>query len=184
MNKISLSLLLAIFISTHSYAFISMQIEPIVGYERVQKLIPDKHTVDRLHYGARLSLGVPFLAGEATYIRAYDTEEFPSDNLTVKDTTDKAQLGLRGSFKLIGVIRASARVGGQASQNVHEEIVSGVSTKTTETIKVHPYAGAGLIVQLGRLFQFKADVTTVFTKWPDMNYNEYQATAGFAVKFP
>lgn len=161
-----------------------MQIEPIVGYERVQKLVPDKHTVDRLHYGARLSLGVLFLTAEATYIRANDTEEFPSQNLTVKDTTDKAQLGLRGSFKLIGVIRASARAGGQASQNTHEETRNGVYTKEVETIKVHPYAGAGLIVQLGRLFLFKSDVTTVFTKWPDMNYNEYQVTAGFAVKFP
>lgn len=182
-NFFTLILLLGLF-SENAFALISMNIEPIVGYERVQKLVPDKHTVDRLHYGARISLGIPLISAEATYIRSNDTEEFPSDNLTVKDTTDKVQLGLRGSFQLIGVVRLSARAGGQASQNVHEEILAGVSTKVTETIKVHPYAGAGLMIQLGRLFIFKSDVTTVFTKFPDMNYNEYQLTAGFAVKFP
>ncbi len=171
-------------LSNLSHALISMNIEPIVGYERVQKLIPERHTKDRLVYGARLSLGIPLVSVEASYLRANDTEDFTDLGLSIKDTTDKAQLGLRSSIKLLGVLRASARAGGQASLNVHEETLNGVTRKDIETLKVHPYAGAGLIFQLGKLFQFRADLTTVFVEFPNFNNNEYQLTAGFAVKFP
>lgn len=183
MKKILGYLLLSCF-SSASFALISMNVEPIVGYERVQKLVPDRHYKDRVHYGLRVSLGVPLLSVEAAYLRSNDTEEFTDLGLTIKDTTDKAQLGLRSSFKFHGIVRLTARAGGQAKLNVHEEIRNGVATKDIETLKVDPYAGAGFIFQLGKLFQFRSDLTVVFTKFPDMNYNEYQLTAGFAVKFP
>src|SRR5687767_3267052 len=70
-------------------------IEPIIGYERVQKVLPTQHTKDRLIYGARLTLGIPLLSAEAEFTRGTDTENFPSDDLTIKDTDDKLKLGLR-----------------------------------------------------------------------------------------
>ena len=39
-------------------------IEPVVGYERVQKVLPTPHTKDRLMYGLRVLMGVPLLSLE------------------------------------------------------------------------------------------------------------------------
>ncbi len=43
---------------------IQSDIEPVIGYERVQKLVPTPHTSDRLVYGARAWLGFPLVAVE------------------------------------------------------------------------------------------------------------------------
>lgn len=172
------------FLSNEAHAIIRYTVEPIIGYERIQKLVPTKHTKDRLIYGARVLFGIPLISGEGEYTRGTDTEEFSSPALTVKDTTDKAKLGLRSTVKLIGVVYAFARAGAQAKQNVHEETLAGVTTKTTEPVIVKPYAGAGLTAKLGRNFRFDADFTVVFADTQNWRDFEYQTTAGIAVEFP
>lgn len=159
-------------------------LEPIVGYERVTKLVPTPHTKDRLIYGMRFTFGVPLLSGEAEYTRAMDTEDYPETNFSTKDTTDKVKLGLRSSFRLVGFLSAFARAGGQASRNIHEETLSGVHTREEEPIKYKPYAGAGLTARLARNFSFNSGLTVIFHDFPKMDHNDYELTAGFTVKFP
>ena len=90
-------------------------LEPVVGYERVQKLVPTAHTSDRLVYGARLTLGVPLLSVEAEYLRGTDTEAFPSNDLTTIDTDDKIKVGLRSRLALGSLLSFTLRAGGQAN---------------------------------------------------------------------
>ena len=158
--------------------------EPIIGYERVQKLVPSPHTKDRLLYGARYSLGLGFLGAEAEYTRSSDTENFPSSNLETQDTSDRLKIGARIRFLSLGILSASARLGGEASRNGHQETVSGNTTTTTEPIRYRPYAGAILNGRLGRSLGLHAGLTVIFRDFPDMAQNDYQATAGFSLKFP
>lgn len=159
-------------------------LEPIIGYERVQKWVPSPHTKDRLIYGARYNLGLGFLGAEAEYTRASDTESFPSSGLETQDTSDRLKLGARLRFFSLGIVSASARLGGEAYRNVHQETVSGITTTTTEPIRYRPYAGALLNGHLGRSLGVHAGLTAVFRDFPDMSQNDYQVTAGFSVKFP
>lgn len=160
------------------------ELEPIFGYERVQKLVPTPHTKDRLVYGVRYSLGVPLLSAEAEYTRGMDQESFPSSNLDTKDTADRLKVGIRSRVRMGSFLSAFARAGGEAYRNIHEETVSGATTKTEEPIKYSPYAGAGLNARLGKQFALNAGLTVIFRNFPVMTQNDYQATAGFTVKFP
>ena len=178
--------LLALFLvlPARAASLLIYEIEPIVGYERTQKLVPTRHTKDRLLYGARMTFGVPLIAGELEYTRATDNEDFPDDLLTTKDTEDRVKLGLKSQIRLGATINAFARAGGQASRNIHEETLNGVASKVEEPIKYKPYAGAGFTGKLGRHYLFTAGITVVFKEFPVMDKNEYQATAGFVVRFP
>src|SRR4051812_14131954 len=104
---------LGVFLSAaRAQALVLTSIEPIVGYERIQKFVPTPHTHDRLVYGARFTAGLLLLSVEGEYLRGMDTETFPS--MSTKDTTDKARLGLRSTFHFLGPISLFARAGGQA----------------------------------------------------------------------
>src|SRR6185503_13887742 len=129
-------------------------------------------------YGARVRGGVPLVAVEAEYTRGTDTEDFPADSLQTKDSADKLKLGLRSGFRLSSLLGASARAGVQASQNTHEETRSSVTSSVIEPVKYKPYAGAGLD------FNLSSKITVVFNDIHDLGQNEYQTTAGFAVRFP
>ena len=165
-------------------ALASLGIEPIVGYERAQMLIPHPHTKDRLVYGARATYGVLLISGEAEYLHTTSNEIFPELALSTRDTAEKAKVGVRSTVRMSGIIFGFARLGCQATRNKHEESRSGVNVVTTQPIKYHPYAGAGFRFRLGHNFQFTADVTTGFTDFPDMNKNEYQGVAGFVIVAP
>lgn len=187
MNK--LILVCAFLIPTAAFAEktrakFGFDIEPIVGYERVQKLIPTAHTSDRLVYGARVTAGFPLLAAEAEYLRGTDTESFPSQNLEVTEVSDKAKLGVRSSLALGKLVRLTARGGAQAKQNERTEVLNGVTTVTKDPLVYNPYAGAGLKVGLGKRFALSGDMVVVFGDFPNMDKNEYQVTLGFSVKLP
>lgn len=159
-------------------------LEPIVGYERVQKLVPTAHSRDRLVYGARATLGIPFLSLEAEYTRSTDTESFADTLTTITDTDDKARLGLRTRYQLLGLASLFVRGGVQARQTRHQTTVVAVSTTTTDPIVYNPYLGAGAQVHFGSQFSLTADVTTVFRSFPSFTDNDYMVTAGFVVSFP
>lgn len=163
---------------------LSLEIEPIVGYEHIQKLVPYRHTKERIVYGARVLAGIPLISAEAELTRGTDTELFPDRGLATKDTTDKAKLGLRATFRLIGVVYGFGRAGGQASKNRHEETRAGVTTVTEEPIYLKPYVGAGLRARLTHHFRFDADFTVIFHDTHNWKYYEYQTSAGFAIVFP
>ncbi len=183
-SKHAFLLVLVLFVLAPALAKIGVGVEPVIGYQRSQKLVPTPHTKDGLTYGARLTAGVPLISLEAEYLRGNDSEWFPDLDLTVKDESDKAKLGLRSTFPLVGFLSAFVRGGGQASRYKHTEVTGGVSAESTTPIKYYPYLGAGLRARLGRSVSLIGDVTTVFHNFPSMNDNEYQATAGFVVQFP
>lgn len=162
---------------------IGFSVEPIIGYDRVQKLTPTPHTSDRLVYGGRLIVGVPLLSIEAEYTHGTDSESFPTEGISTRDTADKGKLGLRSAIKLGKLVSFVARAGAQGSRTVHEETSGGVTTRTEGPIEYDPYAGAGLRVQLGRRskFSFGADVTAVITDTNDLSKNEYLLTSGFTI---
>lgn len=162
-----------------------LDIEPIIGYERVQKLVPTAHTRERLVYGARLTLGIPLVAAELEYTRGQDSESFTSPTLTVTDTTDKLKLGARSTIQLDRrTFSLVARAGVQARRNIHEEDNGVVSTRTEEAIEYDPYAGAGLRVRLGRRskLHFVADFVVVFNDFNDLSKNEYLLSSGFSLR--
>lgn len=164
---------------------LSLGLEPIIGYERVQKLIPTEHTTDRLVYGARLTAGFALLSLEGEYTQSKDSETFTSESLVVSDYAQKAKVGLRSTISLGGGIKAFARGGVQATQNKHIETTSGVETSNLiEPLETNPYAGAGFKVSMSNKISLTGDVVAVFKEWPNMNKNEYMTSLGFEVKVP
>lgn len=164
---------------------IQSDFEPIIGYERVQKLYPTPHTKDRLIYGARAWFGFPFIAVETEYLMGKDTESYTSPDRTYTDTDQKVKAGLRSQIRLASAFWFLLRAGAQATQNTHEETIAGVTTTTTNPFVFKPYAGAGLNIRLMNHLHFTAEVVTVFARYPDnWTDHEYQATAGFSIHFP
>lgn len=165
-------------------ALFKTEIEPIVGYERVQKIVPVAHTRDRWVYGARVTMGILWIAGEAEYTQGRDTEDFPAQTLRIVDVTDKAKLGLRFRFRLLRMLKLTVRGGAQAARNRHEETLAGVRTVVYQPIVYKPYLGAGLSFDFTKHFSFNGDLVTVFNDFPEFRNNEYMVTAGFVVRFP
>jgi len=184
-NSVAL-LILAVLWSIPSYGLLSTEIEPIIGYEREQKLVPTPHTKDRMVYGARAIVGFLILGAEAEYLRGQDTEDFPTLSFSTKDTSDKLKLGIRSTFRMGGLFALYLRAGGQATQSVHEETASGVTTVETKPLVYRPYAGVGLRAKLTKRVSVVGDITAVFSEYfPNgMDRNEYQTSLGFSVKFP
>src|SRR3954466_3399663 len=77
---------------------LAILLEPIVGYEQVQQVLPTRHSVNRLMYGARLSLGILILSIESEYTHSTVTETFT--NMSQVDTGDRLKVGLRSGFPL------------------------------------------------------------------------------------
>lgn len=164
---------------------LSLGLEPIIGYERVQKLVPTEHTNDRLVYGARLTLGFPLLSLEGEYTQSKDTETFTDQGLVVKDSAQKLKVGLRSTVSLTMALKAFARGGMQATRNEHTEETNGVQTAySKEPERWDPYAGAGFKVAIGRKLSLTGDVVAVFKQWPNMKKNEYLTSVGFEIKVP
>lgn len=167
-----------------NFGLFTVEIIPIVGYERIQKLVPTPHTKERIVYGARLITGLPLISAEVEYTRGTDNEDFPELRLFTKDETDKVKLGLRSVIRLVGIVYAFGRAGGQAKKNKHTETRNGVTTVTEDPIYVHPYIGAGVRARLGRNVRFEADFTFIFPDTKNFSNYEQQTTAGFAIAFP
>lgn len=166
-----------------SHNRVGLEVTPVVGYERTQKLLPEVRTTQRLIYGARIVWGVPIVAAEAEYLRAIDTETV--SGISVEDETDRAKIGVRSRLGLGQFVLFVLRAGAQATRNIHYETVGTTTTMTEEAIRYKPYAGAGFTMKLGRFFYANADLVAVFRDFPN-NYsqNDYQLSAGFTVRFP
>lgn len=177
-------LLVAAFGAQTAKAEITYTVEPVIGYERVQKLLPTPHMKQRLVYGARFTAGVSIVAAEAEALRGTDTENDLVTGNSYTDTEDKVRLGVRARLRLVRFMSFIVRGGGQASRNIHEATVGGVTTKTIEPIKYRPYLGAGLQIGLSSNIAFTADLTTVFRNFPSLNDNDYITTASLTIRFP
>jgi hypothetical protein len=163
---------------------LTYNVEPIIGYERTQKLLPTAHTRDRLVYGARITAGIPLVSAEAEYTRARDSEDFPALTQTIVETADRARIGLRSSLQLSGFLHAFLRAGAQASLSRHDTTTGGVLVSTVDPIRYRPYAGAGFRGRIASNISLNVDITTVFHDFPNMNNNDYLTTASLSVSFP
>ncbi|MCB0404002.1 MAG: hypothetical protein KDD51_04400 [Bdellovibrionales bacterium] len=162
-----------------------LDIEPLIGYERVRKLVPSVHTRDRLVYGGRLTLGVPLFSIETEYTRAQDSESFTSPTLSITDTTDKLKLGVRSSIQLDRYLFSFVlRAGVQAKRNVHEQGSGGAMVRTEEPLEYDLYAGTGLKVKLGQRAKVSlfADFVVVFNELNDFSQNEYLISSGLSLR--
>lgn len=159
-----------------------IQIEPIVGYEQVQQVIPTPHTNTRLFYGARAIAGLPLIALEAQFTRGMSQETFGTSSQT--NTGDRAKVGLRSSFRLSSMIWLFLRAGGEAALEKVVQVDNGVTTTTEFPIRYSPYAGTGARFWLTNKISATADVVAVFADVNDLRKTEFQATAGFALRLP
>jgi len=174
-------IVLSIFALAFEAKALGLDLEPVIGYERVQKFRPVEQTVDRMIYGLRILIGVPLIKLEIEGTRGQDTATFTSPELTTKDLSDKVKIGLRSGLRLGRLLTLSGRGGVQAEQNTHTETAAGVATITKDPVVPKPYAGAGLKVKLNPKISLSGDVVAVFKQWPDMDKNEYQTTLGINV---
>lgn len=184
LSLISLLFPCALHLQAQAASTFELNIEPLVGYELVQKILPNPHTKNRLMYGARVTAGIPLVSAEAEYTRSTDTETYPDQDLTIKDTDNKLKLGARSTLTLSRFFRFTLRAGGQAKQSTHEITEAGMTRTTTDPIVYRPYAGAGLSASLSSKINLSGTFTVVFNDFPNMSQNEYQTTLGFAVKLP
>lgn len=168
----------------HAISLLMVTAEPIVGYEKVQRIYPTKHTSEHMLYGVRATAGLMLFSLEGEWTRSRDTEVFPNLGLTTKDVDDKLKAGLRSTIHLLGILYGHARAGGQATKNVHQDIVGGVVTDTSTKMTIRPYAGAGISGRLGHYFEIEGDVTVVFRTPGNLKDNDYQATLGWVIRFP
>ena len=177
-------LFLMVLVAGPCWGLIELGIEPVGGYERVQRLAPTAHTKDRLVYGARITAGVLSLRGELEYLRATDTESFTDQDLSTTDTADKAKLGLRSQISFFRLLALYARLGAQATKNRHVETTGGQTTTTDQAITYNPYLGVGLRIGLGSKLNLNGDITAVIKDTSNLSNNEFQAMAGLSVRLP
>lgn len=155
---------------------INYRIEPLVGYETVYRSLPTPHTSTRTMYGARVIVGVEAISAELEYTKGSDTENYQSAPESVKNTDEKAKLGLRSTYNFNNYLFASGRAGAQATKNIREETNGGVVTRTEPPITYHPYAGANLGVRFGSIVSVSLGSTMVFKDNRDMSKNDVQNT--------
>lgn len=163
---------------------VEVEVEPIIGYEREQKLLPEPRTTETILYGARLTAGIPMVSGELEYTTSTDTESFPALGLSQTEKTERAKLGIVSKLRLGRLFRFKLRGGAQARRTTTEQTSGTVTTRSVSPVKYKPYLGAGVQARLTPKFRFSADLVTIFEDFPSFRNNQYQLTAGFSVKFP
>ena len=160
----------------------NVQVVPLVGYERVQKVTPTPRSVDRAFVGVRLIYGPPLLAAEAEVTRSSDTENLPASDFKEEEESYAAKLGLRSSFNFL-LFRWYLRAGGHARKSEITRTQNGVTTVLEPGIKISPYAGTGLSFRVANHFFLSAGVTAIFTGEPKGSDREYQTSLGFGMRF-
>lgn len=158
------------------------KLEPIVGYERVQKFEPTSHTKSRLIYGLRASYGPPILAAEAEVTQGKDDESFPEQDLKIEEKVTNLMLGLKSSFNLGSMLTWYLRAGGHARKSEYTRTEAGVSTTRDPAVYASPYAGTGATINLFDKLTANAGITVIFTGRPQGSDHEYQTTLGFGIK--
>ncbi len=159
-----------------------LKIEPVIGYERVQKIEPTPHSKNRLIYGIRANYGPPIFSLEAEVTQGKDNESFPDRNLTIEETVTNGMLGVRSSFNIGNLARWFLRFGGHARKTELSRTENSITTTTEPAIYLSPYAGTGLSINLLRTFSLNAGYTVIFTGRPKGSDREYQTTLGFSIR--
>jgi hypothetical protein len=182
MKKLIL-LALASLITSTTYAAegSSLTIGPIIGYEKIHRYAPVERSVDRLTYGLRLVYGVPLLSVEAQLTQAKDTEDLPSYSLKVEEKATTGMLGVKSSFEILQQsLSWYLRGGAHGSKREVTKTQNGVITTENPGVKVSPYAGTGLNINIMNKVRLDAGITVVFPK-SSGEKNDYLGTLGFSI---
>jgi hypothetical protein len=180
----SIFLFSALFI-THSNIWAAgaslLRISPIVGLERIQKVSPVAKSKTRTVVGLNVLLGPPIFSAEAEVTRSEDSETLYEQDLTEKEESFAAKLGIRSSFNLM-LLNWYLRAGGQARQSKYTTTQNGMTSERTPAVYVAPYAGTGFSFNfMGNLFA-NGGITVIFSGRPKGSDREYQTTLGFGVR--
>jgi hypothetical protein len=174
----SLSFVLVLFASTLSIASateterdpadeVHVLIEPVIGYQSLQRDYPIEHKEGMLTYGGRVVVGTYRLAGEfeMQYGSASETFAAPTAVATTS-TLLQARLGARTIVPLIQELHLVFRAGMQGFHYSNEVTIGTTTTTDSPAWQFKPYVGAGVI-----LYMFKAlslsveEVYVVDTSW-------------------
>lgn len=180
----TLTLLLSLFCINSLYAAATkgnLQISPLYGFERVQKLSPEVRTKNRTFVGVRLVYGPPLFSFETEVTRSNDTEELPARRLVEDEESYSAKLGFRSTFNLV-LFRWFIRAGGHARKSTYERVENGISSTREPAIYISPYAGTGFTFNLAANFFASGGVTAIFTGKPRGSDRDYQTTFGFGMR--
>ncbi|HUP56387.1 MAG TPA: hypothetical protein VM598_02970 [Bdellovibrionota bacterium] len=188
MRAILLALLLIPSVPALAYDFekgdLRLKVEPITGFEWVQKIQPTPHTKGRILYGVRAVGGLPMVSIEAEYTHATDQENFVSPSLEVRDTDEKVKIGLRSERSFGEFGSANGRAGVQARKNKHEVTQGGATTISNPPTEYDPYLGAGANLRLADKMELTFGLVVVIPDIEHMSQNEYQTTLGLSVRVP
>jgi|GEM_PF-2230819 len=185
MKKTKIIILFSFFITLTSEAQAqakgNLSLQPIVGLERVQKLSPVVKTKTRTIVGVRALYGPPLLSAEAEVTRSEDSETLFDQNLTEKEESYAARLGIRTSLNLV-LLNWYLRAGGQARKSTYTTTQNGITTSRDPAVNISPYAGTGFSMNLMGNFFANGGVTVIFTGKPKGSDRDYQTTLGFGVR--
>lgn len=185
--KFSIIAFLILF-STYSFSAEgdNLSIKPIVGFERVQKLVPNPSMKTRFVYGVEALYSLPVGTAEAEITKAQDdsVDLSTTPNIRYKDEEVKGKIGLRGTMA-DGYFSMYLRGGAQIRQNQQTKTVDGQSSTSTSTTKVQPYIGTGIGINVASYFSLDAGITVVYTPSNKSGLSdfEYSPTMGFGIHF-
>ena len=160
-----------------------LTINPIVGYERVQKTQPTPHTSSRLIYGIGAKYGPPILKVEGEITRGSDSESYPDQDLTIKETATNLMLGIHSTFNSGSFLSWYLRGGGHARKVDQERTQNDVTTESDPAVYLSPYAGSGITLNLFDKVSINGGITVIFIGHPKATDLEYQTTFGVSQKF-
>jgi hypothetical protein len=163
----------------------NLSISPIIGFERVQQMLPTPTMKTRAIFGAQALYKLPVAALEAEYTHGQNTNDDAGTNTSYKYTDDKLKLGLRGGFGIGQFLSSHLSGGAQATQSKVTKTVNSTTSTSETTTKVNPYVGTGIAVHLLNTFTLSADITVVYkpTSTQGLSDFEYQPALGIGISF-
>lgn len=160
---------------------LGVSFEPIIGYERVQKLIPTPQMSSRLTYGGRVIAGITLISAEAEYTHG---EESSTIGATRYDSYgDRAKVGLRSGVRF-ALFTASLRGGAQAAWERSVTTTGAAVSSFVRGPSYSPYAGLELRANVGSKFSGSIGAVAVFRDFSNLGNTEIQTTAGFSLRLP
>ena len=163
---------------------ITTSVEPMIGYEHVDKSYPSPHSVNQLYYGVRASAGYYWLALEGEYTRANSTEAFADLGASAAELDETIKLGLRITHRVAPRIDFTVRAGAAAVRTDSVRTLGPTVSEIKTPFAYDPYAGLSFGMHLDRMFSVNLGVNVIFGDFPKMDSNRYQTDVGLTIRFP
>lgn len=123
-------------------------LEPVIGYQIIERSYPYNHTTGMLLFGGRLVLGSQRLAGEFLYTHGSSSETFSNPQQTVETTRDAFRAGPRTIVPLEQWVSLIFRAGMQGYKDEFSIRSASGTVTSTSGWKYNPYTGVGLILRV------------------------------------